>query len=134
MHTSAALGLFVSGHMRWACFGAHGELGVNPGPELGASKAQASASALPSSRKGRALLSAGISVMPSPPTSRPQLPLPAWPARSCEVTGSWLPGVWRHLPGILSGCQGPFQFTHWAYSWALWQPGGGVKAIVHPQS
>lgn len=28
-------------------------------------------------------------------------------SRPCEVTSSWLPGVWGHLPGVLCGCQEP---------------------------
>lgn len=93
--------------------------GVNPGPELRASEAQASVSALSNSLKGWCSLLMSLSC-PLPLTAT--VP-PAWPARPCEVTSSWLPGVWRHLPGILCGCQGPCLFTHWAYSWAWQQPG-----------
>lgn len=28
-------------------------------------------------------------------------------SRPCEVTSSWLPGVWGHLPVVLCGCQEP---------------------------
>lgn len=65
---TASGAFFVAGHRRWACFCAQGELGVSPGRELRASEAQASASALPSSLKGRALFSplASLSTLPLP--------------------------------------------------------------------
>lgn len=93
------------------------ELGGKSRPR--ASEVRASVSALSNSLKGWCSLLMSLSC-PLPLTAT--VP-PAWPARPCEVTSSWLPGVWRHLPGILCGCQGPCLFTHWAYSWAWQQPG-----------
>lgn len=50
----------------------------------------------------------------------------AWP---CEVTRSWLPGVWSHLPDVLRGCQEPFLLAQCAYSLILAAAPGKSKAL-----
>lgn len=80
---------------------------------------------------GFASLQGPLCPPPPPPPLQTQL-LPTQPARPCEVTSSWLPGVWSHLRGVLCGCQGQFLFAHWAYSQGLARAAGRIKALFAP--